>query len=720
MKNLILLLFVIISTNLYSQIAFYDALLVSEWEKNNSIDYSVPVAFILNDSLKTTRRDTMRFLTKIDLFLGYDTITKQFASGAIKSPEHSMSLTNEEIKQLNLLNVFLNRPFDVKDALDFRIIRSALAKGEFLIKEISADTRSQVGFLPAFGAGLSSSLVSILGGWDKASQTKLYDGFTRYVADEFKEGASNAYLDLLEKYMNRIGEFKVLFPETFGNLRKYGPFEFSDFGNELKSTFDKDLKTMPGNLVAHIEDPSAMSGRFPGISFAFLDSATTTSIRGNNAYRWFKIGVDIGDKVTNGAHPVNIIEYLDRTYADNTQYGDLPTLFRALNLIQSNLRDTSKVINGQTDNVWINFEQLKLLKTPKEWKYFYAILYNQDTSLFSKIFSATPNDITNWETIFNERVQPIYSLLLEIQEFARSQNNEKRDVGRYASLIIESLGKLNVLTINNADVRQAIDIFENCKDVAVSIKEEKYGAVIEHLTEIIEIILDRVHGPGQLDENVGFAKFVSGFNKLGKFAVAIVNSENSEDLKEVIKQFAADPGSYEQKRSSVWGIAVNSFPGFYGGLEKIKGNDQKWKGNFGVSLPVGIELYSGISKNDSNLRYNIFVRGSQVKHLTGYTFSIFLQAVDLGAILNYRLTDTESELPDDIDFKDIFSPGIIVNVGFKNTPLTLSTGYQYTPKLRVIGGGLAPNADRILLKLSWDIPIIHIANRKPEEVSVRQ
>jgi hypothetical protein len=94
---------------------------------------------------------------------------------------------------------------------------------------------------------------------------------------------------------------------------------------------------------------------------------------------------------------------------------------------------------------------------------------------------------------------------------------------------------------------------------------------------------------------------------------------------------------------------------------------------------------------------------------------IFAQIVDLGAVLNFRIGDSTSTLPDKIEFKQIFSPGISINYGFNNSPLNIGVGYQYSPELRKIsknGNEIYPNGNRLFLRLAWDIPLLNIAKSK--------
>ncbi len=711
MKKLTFTLVLILNCiSLFAQSAFYDAQFVADWVANDTIDV------VLSYGVKTPNggesQVDSRFTSKLELLIEGHKITAQAERDKVSSPDPKIQFPQEEFNQLQELKKFINNPFDPAIKIDFNTIYKAITRGNEIIGKMKA---KGVGFFGPGTLGILSSIPTMISGFGNLNaqqQTAIYDGITKYVTQEFKEGATNAYMELFENHLDKIGELKLFFPETYDMIKKRDPFTFPDLGNEWKTPFSKDLQNIPSQLLNQLEYPSTCS------NCKFLTDERITRIKSEDNYKYFKIGVDISDKIIKGYHPVNLLNHLDRTYASDDSYGRIGELLKGLNLIQTNLRDTCKAINGQLDNVWIGFEQLKQLNTPQEWRYFFGIIYQQDKVFFQRIFGS-PSLISNWEKeIFNKKILPVYAILLEIQEFARTQDLEKRDFRSFLGLLTKTISTVNKISFNDASISEAIKVIENCTDMYISIKEQNYNTLIQHITGIIELLLNRATlNP---DENIELSRFIFALNRFGQFAVAVVNSKDSDELKGVIKNYAAPPNTYSKKRNSIWGLAINSHPGFYGSREILDENNEEWKTNIGLSLPIGLELYTGVGKKGSNNRYNIFVKNNKERQLTGISLSLFFHIIDLGAILNYRWTDSESKLPDDIDFKDVFSPGIILNIGLKNTPITLGAGYQYAPKLREITSGgntLVPNAHRVQFKVTWDIPFVNIINRKPENVN---
>lgn len=213
--------------------------------------------------------------------------------------------------------------------------------------------------------------------------------------------------------------------------------------------------------------------------------------------------------------------------------------------------------------------------------------------------------------------------------------------------------------------------------------------------------------------SVVFAKLTRTFDQWSGFTSGVVSATNSEDIRKVISRYAAPPASFIEKRTSPFTISVSGMPGLFVGVEKADlssatqsftaTDEAKSKKPFtvGLSLPVGL---------DFAWAFNSAIRRQEKKG--AYSIGLFVQLIDLGAMLNYRLTTQSNTLPEEVKIKDIFSPGGMINIGFPNTPFTLGAGYQYAPALRRLDkkDRTLPllNAHRWQLRLAYDIPLFRI------------
>ena len=98
-------------------------------------------------------------------------------------------------------------------------------------------------------------------------------------------------------------------------------------------------------------------------------------------------------------------------------------------------------------------------------------------------------------------------------------------------------------------------------------------------------------------------------------------------------------------------------------------------------------------------------------------YSVNLQLIDLGALVNYYLIKGDTApIPNDFKIKisNIFAPGVSVNYNIKKTPLSLAFSTQYIPmlyKYELINGVnelTSTNAWRWQISLLVDIPLYNL------------
>lgn len=175
-------------------------------------------------------------------------------------------------------------------------------------------------------------------------------------------------------------------------------------------------------------------------------------------------------------------------------------------------------------------------------------------------------------------------------------------------------------------------------------------------------------------------------NKYAKLMAGVILAEDSDDIKNLLNQAALKTGGYIIKQKSAFSASVTFYPGYEYGWESLSKSGQLFPGEvegqqlkavegqyMGAALPIGIEFAVG-----TNLRPIGAV-------------GIYAQLLDLGAMLNYSLTnqnDSVSTLPE-VGFQQVFSPGTYFMIHFANNPITLGAGISYSPNLREISNGAA-------------------------------
>jgi hypothetical protein len=611
-----------------------------------------------------------------------------------------LSLTEYETENLSNYIKFLDQPFK-KDigVLDQKVLMVSIEKYNKHAEMLNGPTGMK-GFNPGIATALAL-IPNFIGGKSSITteqQSNIIDGLTKYYAEEFKKAQLLTYMQTFNNTIGKVGELQIIFPETYSKLQNADPSRFPDLGNEFKSVFNDDLKSVIDNLTNHIDNykgDAVTDGKY-----LWLNTGNVTKIRENEYYDCFKIAGDIGSRLINNYHPADLFEYLDDKYyseelLNSSKVGDkLKLVIHGLNLIQSNVRDTSKQKTSQFSNVWVNMTDFNQLNTDLEWIYFTGLLYQQDKNFFNKLIldsskrsekKISEKDILSKAefALLKFNLNTTLSALVELQVFRSSLNdsNIKENYTDYMKLVLKLVESSNELITSNTKLTKAqlekyLNIAENVINVYDNIRKKDYSNTMYYAVEIISELLPK---------SDSFLSVLNKIDKYGTFMSEVVNAKNSDEVKECIKKFAADPTSFILKREYRCTWSITGQPGYFAGMEKFDGSEPKFEFVSGLTLPMGFDLSFKTKHGTEN-------RGS---------IGVFAQLIDLGAVLNFRISDSTSVLPDKIDIFQIFSPGGSVSYGFKNSPLNIAIGYQYTPQLRAVsltnGNTIYPNALFILM-----------------------
>lgn len=257
---------------------------------------------------------------------------------------------------------------------------------------------------------------------------------------------------------------------------------------------------------------------------------------------------------------------------------------------------------------------------------------------------------------------------------------------------------------------------KDIKNIYDGILKKDFVNTIHYSLLAIKRVLNQ---PGIVDGDIGpINNFLDKLNGYGTFATRVINAQNSNDIKDVIKDIAAPSSSYLFKRVYPITVTLSGHPGFFWGLERLEGQ-KKYAGVTGITLPIGFEftwLFS--ARSNKTQLYGNFYKNHRVNDFGAmknkWSYGIFFQFLDLGAILNYRMTNDSTQLPSNVTFKQLVSPGATLNIGLPNFPVAIGVGYQYTPRLREIKPDVGdqtptmPNGHRFFVRVSADIPTINI------------
>lgn len=572
---------------------------------------------------------------------------------------------------------------DPNTALIIRFIHNPLAKtmdyenidekiNEFYTNMVSLEG----GSLDKHNGGLLK-LVNQTAGF----QSILIDGTAKYIADRFKEEATRLYINRFREtlMLTPYTDFNQLTPETYNYLMTGNLFDFKNVLGEIKENFETDLD----NILVGLKD--------------FTEKGTATSTFRQNQddiYRAVFFSLDLGQKLKEKKSFKEIIDYLDLTYVDKGGFNNYYNLVHSINLLQENLRREDDNSAGLLEykNYWLTSGDLAKLDDSKDFEYFLSLIYNHtegpkkdNKTFFDALINKLITERGRNPLLFKEYVFKVINIYQSIE---RLQSNNQIQALSYVELVSHLTDLLKLINDKAAFLDKSyITITSHSINIAKTILKKNYINTVPEGIKLLALILK--------DKPTESEKIIAKFKKYGTFMVDIVSAQNSDEMKDAIAKNVTDY-TYSDKRRNRFSWTLNADPGLVPAVEGLRGPFNAAKFAFGITCPIGFDFVWGAQTN---------------KNYNGLSINI----LDIGAAFAYRFGDSASQLPEKITLKQVFAPGIAFKNGIKNTPISWAIGYQYLPALRSIttdGITEAKNASRVLLRFTWDMPLVKFKGTK--------
>lgn len=728
MKKILLLTCIsLVCLTCFGQSAIHDVMTLKRYLANSEFS---------PDNYKTA--DQLRFEKDKTYVKGMEALFPTLTKKQIDSISQIDKMATDNLKiikgeKIDTLSDIFTRYFPGIDIRNADIATKVIQQNPFFKNlEIKGTT---IGEIPVKGI---SSVFSSIGGLDV---TNIADGLARFLVKRAKQELSMAFFDKLKKVIDETPDLKTLFPQTSELLSAMGEevYNYEAYIQNLREAFKEDIQAIPLN--------------FPGI----IDNHKKDYFEKHQALEAaLRSACYITNALQDKTHPGDILENFPIQYLDSVQ--NYKGAIQTLQLFSISFRNTD-----ETDSAtyWVSLKKVKELVSDKIAFQIYLGLIYQKAKTDSISFD---NNIFLFEILkkaadeFNKYYNPYKRF---IEGFALKLDLLNGMVKTYSKPATDSLA----LELYAKYFKSSVDMIEYCVsvsdlpffpvneignfhnllkpyfkishaavDLAISINRKNYSAAINHAVYIYNETIAKNHKVPQVSKasknidrkikkiknistGIGLAaddiklkvdsisgemndnpkKTLYNFLKYGSFMASVATAKNSEEVSAAIEAFALPAGSSRIKRRSDFNVSLNAYVGLFVGMEKIKSVDSGFTPNtFGVYAPVGISMSRG----------NI-----SLGKWKGHSISLFISAIDLGAVTSFRFKDDSTKKAPAIKLKDIFAPGVNLSFGFANSPISLSAGWQMGPRLR----GVTPAANefasskysRIGITLCVDIPLFN-------------
>ncbi|MFN4854879.1 MAG: hypothetical protein ACK5JC_10715, partial [Bacteroidota bacterium] len=522
--------------------------------------------------------------------------------------------------------------------------------------------------------------------------TKLLEASADYLIDRTKQELTIAFFDKFRRFLGESDVVNTLLPNTYTLLTSLDDFQIPSMGKMWVQAFDADLRVLPLNLERYV----------------LSNQTKYEKLIKSEEFQTYLCVIQLIKYQELGMHPASIFELLANQYQDKVNSSAIAKSICRVKFISNSLRDTT------TERTWIDQKKLGQLKIT-EMQYFIALLFLNHRSECEQLFiKPEPSNFSGLYTHMLELSGILDNISKSLETVQEEGDSIKTQMYTdYRNNLFELLGwglrvgslgknKVNDNTLTSY-FTQYKPIIENTLNAVNASRENKQGMAFIKLVQLMNSFSKT---DSLMPENT-LRKFVFYCN----FMVDITTADSTTKLKDVLQKYAMPVVSYQIKRKSKSSLEIGAFPGTFIGWETI--TNARYKGSWvsGITAPLGLTFSLG---NHKTCCIPFIPTPKE-----GNSYSIFLSLVDIGAVLTYRWEkDTASGLPGQIKWQQLFSPGLHFVRGFKNVPLSLMYGMQYTPLLRKIEKEKYIfrefNSLRFCITLSVDIPMFTLF-RKPSQ-----
>ncbi len=608
-------------------------------------------------------------------------------------------------------------------------------------------------FSGLYNKGLpQGGLGGLIGNLGNTDVTFLAAGLSKFLAERTKEELNEAFFNKMKEQLSEFPELKTAFPKTVSYLDKIETYAYASILNALKDAFEMDMQNLPENLY---NIKSLTVGDCEKISICGKDEdcddyndcqerlKKLTEFFTTQDGHWVALSmfsIKEGIKSTNPADLLKSIAAsteFTNLKSDSTKFDDynIASSIELSNLISQSL------VSIDDKQVWISKNQLNSLFNSKAaLKIYFGLLLSKELSTenktvikfyysennkitFGDILKKAHQDYAKYEPQVSSLIKNTYAaynaannaVKKMIAASEKSVEADPQSLYDYYRTLTSSLKPVAhsplLIALVGKDIGASYDKVEKflnpSVDIAYHISTKKYSAAIydasillSALNELKVTTKDK-KGNEKEEKYDGFKTVTKSFEKYGTLISTVANAQSSEEVKYALDASVLPVGSYSIKQNSRASLNINSYVGAYYSFSKTESIPVT-----GLIAPIAFNFSQGVKKDNFFNKYLL---------MGGY--SINLQLLDLGALVNYYLIKGDTAtIPNDFNIKlsNIFSPGFSLHYNLKKVPLSIALGRQYIPtiyKYQLINGKnelTTTNAWRWQVSLLVDIPLYNL------------
>jgi hypothetical protein len=590
--------------------------------------------------------------------------------------------------------------------------------------------------------------------------TMYADAMAQFMIKRAQAELTVAFFERFKKFTEEHKEIKILFPKTCDRIDNLFSVNYRQMLTVLREAFQEDLNALPEHLFEVVEgyaedhnilelslsirtlkqvkkldylSPSEFINQMPEITSDIVASSPTWYKNLNASFQLTALFSNSIQDTTENKNWVSSKDFYRNILSDPI------TKEIFIGLLYQNIKNKAIGFNGTLLATSIDTSDIKWFSSQ------FTELINLTEKVQSTVFQISALH-KNSTAASQSQVHAYITTTLEIAEFGNgifdkfgngtdefeqylSMVEQANDIYRYTyekqygSAIMESVNLLKDVyaKIKPNQISKINGLLTATKDSEANLRmvsgklEIKSGSsaspltsekiITRKLAEFNELI--KGHNLSLSDatkllkaalkkEKTQFEKnnpWVDKIMTYGVFMANMIEAKSTEDVMAIIESVVLPVGSSALRKNSTFSMNVTSYLG--AGVRQ----QGVWKPS--LTAPIGVDMGWG------------FNRGGSV--------SINASIIDLGAIVDYRLSNDSSEIVSQITLGNIVSPGIHLVYGLPfNIPIAIGFGGKFGPGLT----GISTEGLSISNKPNWhlnaflavDMPLLNLYNRSRKKL----
>lgn len=255
---------------------------------------------------------------------------------------------------------------------------------------------------------------------------------------------------------------------------------------------------------------------------------------------------------------------------------------------------------------------------------------------------------------------------------------------------LASIELKNEQTLGSAwKLSSIFNVFDEALNLYDNLDQKAYLQALGNTIGLFQLMSDKK------ESSKDYNKFQFNISKYGNFLAEMAKANSQEQIQNLLRAYAAPPGSSQIKRLNDQNWSINAYLGASSVLEF---RDNSTVGKVSLSSPLGVAYSFRTGPSTGNYRQS---------------WTVLASILDVGPIVSYDFTQGKKEEADKLVFADFFTPGVFVFKNINRSPFTFGLGWQRFQNIRTnLTEDNLITGSRLSLSFLIDVPLISLWSKK--------